>query len=113
MACPLFFDYVRECAKEIGFMPNDTYRYCTNDTFPECPFYRTIKNVGVHCENIAKCPAFKYFGMGDVNKFVEIVNTYCLSENRVNCARYKVKSTGQTVPPNLLPDGTTMPGENK
>ena len=104
----MFIDFVRECYKKIGYMPNDSYQYCTNESYVDCPFYKKINNIGVSCPNIDKCPIFKRFGMGNFKKFVEITQKYCLSENNTACERYKLKAAGQTPPPNLLPDGSTL-----
>ena len=108
MNCPMFVDFVRECSNKIGFIPNDTYTHCTNDSYKDCLFYKAINNISYHCENIFKCPAFKYFGMNNFKKFEEITQKYCLSENNQNCARYKIKKSGQIPPPNLLPDGNSI-----
>jgi hypothetical protein len=112
MPCPMFKDYVRECYKKIGYMPQDSYDYCTNESYTKCPFYRKVNNIGVACPNIDKCPIFKMFSMGNFAKFVEITEKYCLSEHSKECARYKIKATGQTPPPTLLPDGASL-SENK
>lgn len=110
MNCPMFVDYCRECLAKIEFAPQNTFGYCDSDKYKECPFFRTLNNTGFHCEFINKCVAYKYFGAGDFNKFVEMTKRYCLSENNVNCERYKLKRSGKDVPEKLLPDGSMRDG---
>lgn len=111
MNCPLFVDFTRECLDKIEFLPQDTFEYCVSDKHIDCPFYRALKNIGAHCEYIDKCVAYKYFGAKDFEKFVEITKSYCLCPNNVKCARFKIKSSGEVVPEDLLPDGSTRPSE--
>lgn len=108
MECPMFVDYVRECLDKIDFVPRDTFDYCQTDKFKDCPFFKTINNVGPHCECLVKCPAYKNFNIGDFDRFVEIANRYCLSENNVNCERLKLRKSGKEVPEDLMPDGTRL-----
>jgi len=108
MSCPMFVDSVRECSKKIGFIPVGPFDYYCQGRYEECPFYRTINNIGHQCEFIAKCPAYKHFQKGDLKKFVEMTNKFCLSEENKECSRYKMRETGQTPPENLLPDGTYL-----
>ena len=110
MNCPMFIDYTRECLKGIGFLPSNTLDYCQTDKYKECPFFKTLNNIGVHCECIEKCNAYKYFGIHDFIKFTEIAEKYCLSENKINCERFKLRKSGKEVPVNLLPDGSWVKG---
>jgi len=105
MNCPMFIDYTRECLDKIGFSPQNTFDYCQTDKHKECPFFRTLNNIDFHCECIEKCAAYKYFSISDFEKFAEITKRYCLSENNVNCERFKLRKSGEVVPENLLPDG--------
>lgn len=106
MHCSMWVDFVRECGMKIGFMPEYTYEYCSTEKFIECPFYRTIKNIGYHCKYLEKCPAYEHFQIGDFHKFVLIAHQYCLSEtNNCKCERFKLRESGETPPPDLLPSG--------
>lgn len=106
MNCPMFVDYTRECLDKIGFLPQNTLGYCQTDKHQECPFYKTLNNIGFHCECVKKCDAYKYFGISDFEKFVEMTKRYCLSKNNINCERFKLRKTGEAVPEDLLPDGS-------
>lgn len=108
MGCPMFIDYCRECFDKIGFLPANTLDYCDTDRHTDCPFFKTINNIGFHCECVEKCPTYKHFGISDFEKFVEITNRYCLSENNVNCERFKLRKEGKEIPLDLLPDGTKL-----
>ncbi len=107
MKCEMFVDYTRECIKNIGFVPQAyTYDYCQTDKHIECPFFKAIKNIGLHCDCLEKCASYNHFKVYNFEKFIEIANAYCLSENSANCARYKMRKSGQTPPEGLLPDGS-------
>lgn len=108
MNCPMFVDYTRECIIKIEFIPQDTFNYCNSDRYKECPFFRTLNNIGSHCEYIEACVAYKYFGVGDFEKFVKITKCYCLSENNINCERFILRKSGGVVPEDLLPDGSRI-----
>ncbi|MCU0666882.1 MAG: hypothetical protein MUF05_07305 [Candidatus Omnitrophica bacterium] len=108
MDCPMFVDYTRDCLDKIGFLPQDTFYYCQSDKHKECPFFKTLNNIGFHCDCVKKCVAYKNFGISDFDNFVKIANRYCLSSNNVNCARFKVRQSGEVVPEDLLPDGSRI-----
>jgi len=106
--CPMYVDYARDCVVKIGFLPHTSLDYCETEKHEECPFFRTINNIGLHCEYVHKCPAFKHFGIHDFEQFVEMANKYCLSENKVNCERFKLRKAEKEAPEDLLPDGTKL-----
>jgi len=108
MECPMYVDYTRECINKIGFLPHNTLEYCTAEKHKDRPFFKTINKIGFHCECLERRPACKQFGISDFEKFVEISEKYCLSENNVNCERFKLRKAGKEVPLNLLPDGTKL-----
>ncbi len=55
------------------------------------------------CEYLAKCPIFaKFYTEGLKNIFI---GSYCKGTKQEDCARKKLKKTGQEVPPTLLPNG--------
>ena len=104
----MFIDYVRECLDKISFAPQDTFDYCPTEAYKECPFFKVIHNMGHRCKYIGKCSIFKYFGVGDFKKFIEITGKYCLSENNVRCQRFEIRETGKEAPEDLLPDGAKL-----
>ncbi len=107
----MFVDFTRECVGKVGFEPSaDTYDYCQADKYLKCPFFKTIKNIGTHCDCLEKCAAYNHFKIYDFKKFVKIADEYCLSENNVNCARYKMRKSGQAPPEDLMPDGSIDKG---
>lgn len=108
MSCPMYTDYTRGCITEIETTPEASYDFCDSDRYIECPFYRTINNIGVKCEYIKKCPIYAHFQLGKFGEFLKMTKQYCLSENCVKCERYKLKSTGKEVPKDLFPDGSKV-----
>jgi len=56
--------------------------------------YKTLKKIDFYCKCIEKCAAYKHFGISDFDKFVRVAGEYCLSENNVNCERYKLRKSG-------------------
>jgi len=108
MNCPLYIDSCRECRDEIGFIPENTLGYCQSEKYKDCPFFKTINKIGIHCECVKKCPTYRHFKIYDFEKFVAMANKYCLSENIPNCERFKLRKAGKDVPEDLLPDGTKL-----
>ena len=104
----MYVDCVRECRYKIGFAPKNTFLYCVTEKFKECPFFKTLNKVGSYCEYVDKCPAYRHLGIGHFETFVEITNKYCLSENNLNCERFKLRKAGKEVSEYLLPDGTRL-----
>lgn len=113
MECPMHVGHTRACQDKIGFVPINTLQYCVTERYKECPFFKTLNNIGYHCAYLANCPAYKHFQIGDFEIFVEITTKYCLSENNINCERFKLKKTGKEVPEHLLPDGGKIKGQFK
>jgi hypothetical protein len=105
MPCPFYSDFTRECITKIEVTPDASFDFCESDRYTECPFYRTLQNIGVICENIKKCPMYIHFQLGDFEKFLQMTKKYCLSEEYMNCHRYQLKKQGKEVPKTLLPDG--------
>lgn len=110
MGCPMYVDYARECRNKVGFLPENTLGYCQTEKYKDCPFFKTINNIGFHCECIEKCDAYRYFKVYDFEKFVAVAEKYCLSTNNVNCERFKLRKAGKEVPADLSPDGTKLAG---
>jgi hypothetical protein len=57
------------------------------------------------CEFYAECPVFEKSVSGMLKKSFSIV--YCQGSLLEECARRKLKLAGETVPPDLLPNGST------
>lgn len=109
MQCPLFVEFSRECQHEIGFLPLNTGSFCSTDKHKECPFYKAIYKIGYFCRYFKYCPAFDHFKIDNFEKFVSIVNEYCLSrENNKYCARFKLRMRNEMPSDNLLPDGSSL-----
>jgi len=83
-----------------------TIRFCITDEYKNCPFYRVIKRIKPTCEMISICPMYKALSVKDFDKFLEITGKYCLTDNNVNCERFKIKKPGGKPPDDLLPDGS-------
>lgn len=108
MTCPLFIDFTRDCLTKIKHIPRDTFDFCTTERYSECPFFRTINNIGEHCEFIENCVIYARFAVGDFNEFVSMTKAYCLTCENVNCKRYQIRKSGQKPSPDLLPDGSLL-----
>lgn len=104
----MYEDYSRGCITKISVVPEASYNFCDSDKYGDCPFYRIINNIGTLCENINKCPAYAYFQVGEFEEFLKLTKQYCLSENKVNCERYKIKNAGKEVPKDLHPNGSKI-----
>jgi len=102
----MYVDFARECQYKIGFLPMDTKMFCSSVKYRECPFYRTIKNIGHHCKYLEQCPAYEHFDSAHFDDFVSLANKYCLCEKtNPECKRYKIRQGGKVPPADLLPDG--------
>jgi hypothetical protein len=102
----MFVDYVRECMDFITLVKEiNTTLYCASEQYQNCPFYKSIKKIGCVCEMVSVCPMYKNLSIRDFDRFKEICRNYCLSDNNVNCVRYKMRKSGNTPPPDLMPDG--------
>ena len=116
MQCCLLNDESRECENKFSFLVQDvSYDFCKSEDFKICPFYKIIVNNKTFCENIEDC-GFHFHRLNSVihhntNTFKKIKNLifdYCLSENKEECARLKLKNKEKTVPKTLLQDGTKL-----
>jgi hypothetical protein len=108
MSCPLYADFTRGCITKIEVIPDASFDFCDSDRYIECPFYRTVQNIGEICENVKKCPIYAHFQLGEFEEFLQMTKQFCLSENHVNCQRHRLKKEGKEVPKELLPDGRTI-----
>lgn len=113
MYCPNYIEFERSCQLKLGNITLDTTFFCATSRFKECPFYKTLNNIGYTCYYLKNAPAFDHFPAVDFEKFVEMANKYCLSKkNNKNCARYKLRKKGDHPPSNLLPDGSFFKKNN-
>ncbi|MCX5694738.1 MAG: hypothetical protein NT014_06445 [Candidatus Omnitrophica bacterium] len=109
MNCPMHVDYVRECVSFINLIQEtNTTLFCCTEQYENCPFYKTIKKIGYVCKMVNICPIYKDLSINDFARFSEITSKYCLSNNNVNCARFKIKESGKIPPINLMPDGKSV-----
>lgn len=108
-SCPMFVDYVRECSKHIGIVPEvNTVELCTTEKYTTCPFYKSLSKSCPVCELLDRCPIFKELSNKDFDTFVQITEDYCLSEKKMDCERFKIKKSGDKPPPDLMPDGSKL-----
>ena len=109
MGCPMWVDYVRECGLKIGFLPENTMDFCDTDKYVDCPFYRTLNDIGFHCEYLESCQAYEHFRIHNFTTFVDMAKKWCMSESGPgNCQRYKMRQAGQVPAPEMLPDGSLI-----
>lgn len=67
----------------------------------------------VDCENLAYCPFFK--GASKEEKYNGLIDTYCRGNKQDECMRKRVsKALGgpETVPSNMMPDGSPLLGSD-
>jgi hypothetical protein len=109
--CPLFVDYVRECADRFGDVSREIHTilpFCTSEEHKTCPFFRYIDDPSQCCPDFIQCDMCRYYKDKNFKKFLEVSNTWCLCANFVNCARHKTRESGEIPPDNLFPDGSTL-----
>jgi hypothetical protein len=59
------------------------------------------------CSHIPTCPLFKHFQSNATLRSWKLM--YCDSDKRSqNCERFKRSEAGETVPPNMLPNGKSI-----
>ena len=109
MSCPLYKDFTRECAEKFeGIVQISSFDVCESDRYKECPFYRLINEPEKLCEYADRCVQGEFIWKESFERIMWVSNTYCLSENKVNCERYKLMKTGEVVPENLRVDGSRI-----
>ena len=109
MICPMYKDFTRECVEkfeEIIYISN--LDLCDSDRYKECPFYRHINEPEKRCEYADKCMNDISIRETPFEQIMECANTYCFTENKVNCERYKVMKTGKVTPEGLRVDGSRI-----
>ena len=107
MTCPLFVDFSRECISEFkDIIHIGNYAICESDKYKEdCPFYKSINKIEPICEFSDKCPMYFHVVTNDFKELISMTKKYCFSENYSNCARYKIRKSGENPPKELYPDG--------
>jgi len=109
MSCPMYKDFTRECAEKFKEVINiSNFNVCNSDRYKECPFYRIFNEPEKLCEYVHKCVGGEFIWKESFERIMWVSNNYCLSENKINCERYKLMKTGKTVPENLLADGSKI-----
>jgi len=107
MTCPMFKDYTRTCIESFKEISKVTsYELCESDKFEECPAYQIEFKKKGQCEFLDDCKKNTNLDGADFEQVKELGNKFCLStENKVNCARYKLLIKGEIVPNKLLANG--------
>jgi len=106
MSCPMYKDFTRECIEKFEEIINiSNLDVCESDRYKECPFYRILNEPEKHCKYIYKCLEGAAIWKLSFERITQVSKTYCFSENRVNCERYKVMKTGKAIPEGLCADG--------
>ena len=109
MSCPMYKDFTRECAEKFEEVINiSNFDVCESDRYKECPFYRILNEPEKLCKYVHKCVQGEFIRKESFERIMWVSNTYCLSENKVNCERYKIMKTGKTVPEGLRADGSKI-----
>jgi len=109
MSCPLYNDFTRECAEKFEEVINiSNFDICNSDSYKHCPFYKILNEPEKLCEYGDNCLHSKTIWTSSIERIMWIAETYCFSENKVNCERYKVMKSGKTSPEGLLVDGSRV-----
>ncbi|MFH2138658.1 MAG: hypothetical protein ABII88_09135 [Candidatus Omnitrophota bacterium] len=109
MNCPMFVDYTRNClsyARNIAEI--NTHPFCSQGKYADCPFYRLINGIEPVCENMKECVICSKISYKNFDKFLEYTKTYCLSKNKIDCERFKIRSLDKIPPVTLMPDGNHL-----
>lgn len=116
MNCPLYVDFTRECVEYYPhLLPYASFDNCETEQFKDCLIYMTLHSK-CNCIYTKKCADIynkkfpkllqKMFDEEEIHKSIhEMMVTYCLTENCINCAKFKLLIKGKSPPINLSPDG--------
>ena len=117
MSCPMYEDFTRGCVtKFIKLLPLATFDFCESEHYDMCPFYKVITTESQQCcDFIEKC-CIPYIEnaqhlLKKIEKYrpvLNLIDEYCLTDNKTNCARYKFLKAGKKVPMFLLSDGSKL-----
>ena len=113
MTCPLFEDSTRGCIERFkGLLQVSNYGVCqSQDGYKKCPFYRVINEPDVCCKYAEECINLRLNDTGGsvpYEAMVQVGETYCFTDNNVNCAVYKLREAGKDVPIDISPDGSKI-----
>ena len=109
MSCPMYKDFTRECAEKFNEIVNiSNFDICDSDSYKKCPFYRNIYEPEKRCEYDEICMNDMTVRTIPFKELIKKADTYCFTENRVNCERYKLMKSGKTIPDGLLADGNKI-----
>ena len=113
MTCPLFKIFTRGCIEKFkGIIRVGTYGVCqSQDGYTKCPFYRVIDEPDACCKYTEECINLRLKDTGGsvpYEAIVQVAETYCFSNNNVNCAIYKLREAGKDVPIDISPDGSKI-----
>ena len=107
MLCPMYNNYERDCvrmSKELAHV--FSFEYCKSERYKECPFYKVTNGEVIPCRFIWLCNEKQKYGKLDMERIILGANTYCFSDNHVNCEIFKLRNASEDVPKNLTPDGS-------
>ncbi|MFE3846023.1 hypothetical protein ACFL1L_04090, partial [Thermoplasmatota archaeon] len=89
--------------------------YCQSEEYNICPFYKIIIENQPYCENIEECGhhlhrlnSVVHHNTDIYKRIMHLVFNYCLSENKIECARLKLIKKGEIPPNDLLQDGSRL-----
>ncbi len=109
MSCPMYKDFTRECIEKFEeIITISNLDVCDSDRYKECPFYRLLNEPEKLCEYADKCLHGKTIWKSPFERIMWVSKTYCFSENKVNCERYKVMKAGKAIPEGLGADGSRI-----
>ena len=109
MSCPMYEDYTRKCIKFFKeFVSVDSFKICESDRYKERPMYRIINKTVQPCKFTKECIDNENYISLNIDEIIQMTNTYCLSDNRINCEIYKLRKAGKDVPNDLMADGSRV-----
>ena len=109
VSCPMYNDLTRECAENFEEVINiSNFEFCDSDRYEKCPFFRFLNEPEKCCEYSDNCLHGKTIWASPFERILWVANTYCFSENKVNCERYKVMKADKALPEDLGADGSRI-----
>jgi hypothetical protein len=113
MACILYKDFSRGCiVKFKDLLKVSNYDVCqSQDGYKKCPFYRVIDEPDACCKYTEECINLCLNNTGGsvpYKSMVQVGESYCFSDNNVNCVVYKLREEGKDVPIDISPDDSKI-----
>jgi len=116
----MYEDYSRGCVDKFpGIMAEMDFKICqSSEGYNKCVIYNFITKSDACCKYIGKCISPDNIKADElirvdlefaeklVKMLFKIAEEYCTSDNKVNCARYKIFKEGKEAATDLLPNGT-------